>query len=287
MECQYKNGTNDTECIKCEEDYYMSNGICNKCNYQTNSMAGGTCYNYYCPGGKYNKTNYCNCNSGYINTTQNKCISCPSHCRSCYYDQSSNLAKCRACDSGYKIIDQSICISCPSHCNSCNYDQNANLTYCIACNIGYAITNQYTCISCPSYCNSCGYDGNTNSTRCFSCNSRYALSTNNECISCGEGCSSCVLRNGEIMCSKCDYNYALNGTTYKCQHCPSYCTYCHIDETNRFICDNCELDYVLNETKLCEICSSNDEIGGEGCIHCKYENRVNKCTDCRNEYLLR
>ena len=81
------------------------------------------------------------------------------------------------------------------------------------------------------------------------------------------------------MCQK----YALNGTNYKCQYCPIYCTYCHIDDTKRFICDNGDLDYVLNETKLCEFCSSNEEMGGEGCILFKYENRINKCTDCRND----
>ena len=89
----------------------------------------------------------------------------------------------------------------------------------------------------------------------------------------------------DVICTSCEYKYALDMINNKCIICPSYCTYCHLDDSNRLICDNCDPDYVLNETKLCESCTSNEEIGGEGCIHCQYENGINKCFDCRYDYI--
>ena len=362
IECRYKNGTNDVECIKCEDNFYLSNGVCNGCFYQSNSIAGGICNNYYCPGGNHNKKDYCTCNSNYVLTAQNTCIPCPNNFCPCYYDQSTNLAKCRSCPRGYALSTQGTCISCASHCYSCYYDQSSNTVKCDNCNSGYVLstkegtcipctahcsscyydlssnsakcngcdsdyalsTKEGTCISCPSTCNTCYYDINTNSAKCSSCISKYVLNSNNECIYCGAGCNNCYLNNGniwctsceesytlennkciklnvppncnnyisqrfnntdDVICTSCEYKYALDKINNKCIICPSYCTYCHLDDSNRLICDNCDPDYVLNETKLCESCTSNEEIGGEGCIHCQYENGINKCFDCRYDYI--
>ena len=359
LECRYINGTNDVECIKCENDYYLFDGKCNECYYQYYYIEGGICKNYYCPGGNHNKINYCSCYGNYALKTQNSCISCPDYCRSCYYDQransaictkcyddyiitnkgkcarcpshceyiycyydpNSNLAKCSICDRGYAITKEGACSPCPSNCIYCYTDPNTNSAKCSKCYSGYTITNEgecipcpsnciscytdpntnsakcnhcydhYTitdegkCISCSSNCNTCDYDKSTKSTICNNCLRRYVLNPKKECISCGEGCDSCKFENGQVICTICDYKYTLNYSNDKCKHCPNYCTYCHFDNDTKLICDNCDLDYVLNETKLCEFCTSNEEIGGEGCLQCKYENGINKCTDCRNDYI--
>ena len=89
----------------------------------------------------------------------------------------------------------------------------------------------------------------------------------------------------EVICTKCDKLYALDSINNKCIHCPNYCPSCLFDDSNRLICDNCDLEYVLNETKLCEGCTDNAAIGGVGCLHCKYQNGINNCTQCRNDYI--
>ena len=65
LEYRYKIGTNDVECIKCENDYYLSDGNCNGCYYQYYNIEGGIYNNYYCSGGNHNKINYCSCISNY------------------------------------------------------------------------------------------------------------------------------------------------------------------------------------------------------------------------------
>ena len=79
--------------------------------------------------------------------------------------------------------------------------------------------------------------------------------------------------------------YTLDVDNNKCLKCPSYCTTCHRDYNNIFLCDGCDYDYVLNTSKLCEPCQNNEMIGGVGCIHCKYDGQ-NKCTQCRDDYIF-
>ena len=161
-----------------------------------------------------------------------------------------------------------------------------------------------------------------NQIKCNNCVSNYVLNSNNVCVNCGVGCSFCKFQDekiiciscyedylwdgnicqkmyvpqyctnhkkerfsnkNEFVCTSCDYKFALDIKNNKCIHCLNYCTSCHLDDSNRLIYDNCDLNYVLNETKLCEFCTSNEEIGGEGCLQCKYENGINKCTDSRND----
>ena len=213
----------------------------------------------------------------------------------------------------------------PRDCFMYHYDQNKSSFICDSCNFNYVLTNQGTCIPYPSNCSKAHYDQNTNSSICDRCiNNSYALNSDNECIYCGANCNYCKFKDGKIaciycfenylwngticaqinapencythkkeifnkkneyICTRCYSNYALDSINNKCIKCPSYCQSCHFDYSKILICDNCASDYVLDETKLCEFCTSNEIIGGEGCIHCKYENGINKCTDCRNDYI--
>jgi len=99
LECQFVKGKlDDYICTKCPNEYYLSNGRCIECDYISNTSPGGTCYNYYCPGGNHNRNNYCHCYHGFVETTLNTCTPCPSHCLSCYYDPNTNLGKCSYCE---------------------------------------------------------------------------------------------------------------------------------------------------------------------------------------------
>jgi hypothetical protein len=90
----------------------------------------------------------------------------------------------------------------------------------------------------------------------------------------------------EVICTSCSSYYILDSTDNKCLDCPSHCPRCHFDNSNNFFCESCDYDYILNENELCKPCSANALIGGEGCIHCKYENNRNKCTQCRGDYIF-
>ena len=84
----------------------------------------------------------------------------------------------------------------------------------------------------------------------------------------------------------CNTNKFIPNEANKCLICPSHCIYCHFDDNNIFYCDSCDENYVLNEAKLCEACSNNIQIGGEGCVNCRYEGGRNKCLRCRSDYIF-
>ena len=218
-ECIFIDGTEDDyNCIKCKNNFYPSNGKCKECHYIHNYITGGICYNYYCPGGNHNKIDYCNCYTGYVQNSNNECISCGVGCNYCYLDNGD--PKCTSCAHSYFDLENN---------NKCQY------------------------LNVPA-----------------SCDLYIIKKFNNK---------------DEVECTKCYSYYILDKINNKCKSCPSHCPKCHFDESNRFYCDSCANNYVLNEAKLCEFCTNNIAIGGEGCIHCKYENGINKCTQCRNDYI--
>ena len=318
--CRYPPGSHESTCILCQSGYYLYNGVCYQCSYQNKIITGGICSHYYCPNSSdHNKIGICNCNYGYILTPQYTCISCPSNCEQCEYNQGA--AKCIKCLYNYALSPQNTCTHCQSNCLSCYYDQN--ILKCSICETRYALLN-YQCSSCGAHCISCNFDQNI--LKCNSCEVRYAL-LNYQCSSCGDHCLTCYFSNNntaictqcgdgyiltdkqiceylsvpahcnsyqnrrfnnrnEVICNSCYSYYTLDSTDNKCLDCPSHCTYCYLDNNNNFVCEYCDYDYVLNDNKLCEPCASNATIGGEGCIHCKYENNRNKCTQCRSDYIF-
>ena len=216
--CNYVKGSDDYICSSCQNDYYLSNGKCISCSYNSYSITNGDCYDYYCPGGHTSQQNhYCTCNYNYALNSNNECIYCGVGCNYCYLDGNGNPI-CTSCSSGYVKIGNK-------------------------CEILYK----------PDYCiyNSIERFNNLN----------------------------------EIKCESCSEGYALNKTINRCIPCPSHCTKCYFDNNNKLLCQGCNYDFVLNENKLCETCSSNIVIG-EGCINCRYENNRNKCTRCRDDYIL-
>ena len=292
LKCKFEDGTNDVKCIECANGYYLSDGVCYPCYNKPQSITDGTCYKYYCPGkSNHNTISYCGCNSYFVLTPQNTCTSCPSNCKTCYYDQSSNSGKCSKCNSGFTLTPQKTCIPCPSNCLSCDYDQSSNSAKCYECKSGFALNYIAECTSCGAYCSSC-YLENISNVICTDCYSNYILTEEKICelLNVPENCNGYQKRRfnnkNEVTCTSCLSYYTLDAINNKCLSCPSYCSRCHFDSSNQFYCDDCSNDYVLNSNKLCEFCSYNTLIGGEGCIHCIYDSGINKCTQCRNDYIF-
>ena len=259
LECKYQEGTNKDICLKCENGYYIDNGVCRQCHYNQNNIQGGYCQIYYCPDGRgidYSSKNYCNCNSGYVSTGKNTCVSCPSNCYSCIYDKNTNSGICEICQSKYIKNANNECVSCGLGCQSCDFDSNGNII-------------------------------------CLECERRYRKTENGGCKELIKP-ENCLYDKVErfkesdyTVCTKCNNYYLLNETTNICINCPSNCKGCYFDNSNqKLLCNDCDYDFVLNENKYCESCSNNEMIGGIGCIHCKYENNINKCTECRYNYTL-
>ena len=285
--CQFVPGTNNVECLQCGNGYYPSNGECYSCYNQPNSIAGGTCYYYYCPGSSnHNTRSYCSCSSNYVLTPGQTCEICPDNCIDCRYVQ--NIAKCYQCNSYYALSTQNTCTHCPSNCNSCYYDQN--ILKCSSCEERFGLLNSQ-CISCGAHCRSCSFPYNNNTAICTGCTDSYILTDKQICelLSIPANCNGYQNKRfnnrDEVICTSCYSYFTLDGENNKCLSCPNYCPRCHFDTNNIFYCDSCASDYVLDANQLCEPCANNAVIGGVGCIHCKYDGR-NKCTQCRNDYIF-
>ena len=286
LKCRFNPVTHKSECILCENGYYLSNGLCYKCGNQPKSVTGGSCYYYYCPGASnHDQFSYCTCNSNYALKPPNNCIPCDGNCNDCRYEQ--NTAKCYGCISYYTLSPQNTCTHCPSNCLSCYYDQN--ILKCSSCGVGFGISNGQ-CMSCGDQCISCEFSDNK--AICKQCGGNYILTDKNICelLSIPDHCNSYQKKRfnnkAEVVCTGCSSYYVLDAVNNKCLDCPSYCTRCHFDNSKNFFCDNCAYNYVLNTNQLCEPCANNALIGGVGCIHCKYENNRNKCTQCRYDYIF-
>ena len=315
--CNYDQNTKSTKCSACIEKYALTDqgkcescpSNCNTCHYDKNSGSTkcDSCYSYYaltdigtcqsCPNNCYSchydknsgSTKCDSCYSYYAPTDIGTCQSCPSNCYSCYYDKNSGSTKCDRCYSDYIITGQGKCESCPSNCYSCYYDNNASSVKCSVCNSNYVLNSNKECTYCGNGCSSCKLvNGEIECVSCYSYTSYVLEDKICKLLSIPLNCQSYKNQRfnskDEVICTSCPYRYTLDGTNNKCLKCPNYCTYCHLDGSERLICDGCDPDYVLNGNKTCEFCTNNIEIGGEGCIHCLYENGINKCTQCRNNY---
>ncbi|EAY19484.1 hypothetical protein TVAG_136150 [Trichomonas vaginalis G3] len=120
-----KNCQSQTECIKCEESFYLQNGKCQpKCND----------HNY---GDNHNICHECsrNCSS---------CSILPNFCTSCYEGYFLQGSICvQNCEKGYYSNSKRECVRC-----MCNCDECSSQTKCDKCSPGFS----WNGISCVSKC---------------------------------------------------------------------------------------------------------------------------------------
>ena len=208
LKCKFTDNNLNQECIQCEENYYLSNGICKNCktvsiNYMSctdcsdDSSNLSSCYCYY---------------SNYAIHENKTCSYCPEGCNYCYINE-NNIPYCLRCSSG-TFKKENECLICDTGCNSCILGDNGQ-KICTSCDPQYALFNG-TCKLCGYGCNNCIIKDGKN-TSCLSCYNNYGYNPNNEnCTYCryidylgDHGCYSCRLNNNtnKYECLECDYHY--------------------------------------------------------------------------------
>ena len=184
IKCHYEKGTYKIICDECENNYYVdpnTKAQCIKCNRR--DISGGNCN--FCP-----DKQDCYCYSNYALKNLIECVSCPSNCYSCDYNQNTGLT-CDSCNSGYSFDSNKVCSFCGNNCYRCSFDQS-NIPTCNSCLGGYRLV-EHICYPCPPNCYTCIATryGSSNQAKCTLCDSYYVLNSNNQCINCPSNCPSC------------------------------------------------------------------------------------------------
>ena len=263
----------------CSQCHYNSNGedICDRCYYGYYVNSGGTCsecYTGYINNGQCNvcgeqinaETSNCYCYDHYTLSSPITCVICNENCKKCNYDNFSKKTSCFQCNDGYTLNSQGVCVSCGENCQFCYLDNNQN-HICTSCFPGFELNENNNCLSCPENCRSCKKDSN-GILKCTSCFDYYGINDKNECKSCPAHCINCFWKSsiGEFGCSYCNkesYSYYINNYNFY------------------------KNNYIEDKDDKCVLCTSIDEIGGEGCILCsydKYGDKNYKCHSCLGEY---
>ena len=318
-ECNTK--TDKNSCKRCEKNYFLffDNSLCVPCNDNEYRQFGNFQCNGVCEEGYYNLNNICRpCSDGiencgkctyeppsfYISNDFNleyfictECISnqyklnkgqckkCQiSNCNECYYKGDETI--CDKCNTGYykkdnqcskcswnNVSEGKICEICSD--NLTNYEEKS--CYCMT---HYTEGNSKECIKCPNNCYSCEYKNNI--PKCSKCEIN--------CLECDNNCESCIKdKDDTIKCSKCKYKYGLypNNT---CGKCPENCNNCFWkEEIGEFGCSDCANPFdIIGKDDKCISCQNIDEIGGNGCAYCYYDNisldnNKYKCTRCSGD----
>ena len=246
------------------------------------------------------------------NTNLNICEKCSNNCLTC---ADNNINFCLSCNLSLINPNQILlkstgeCLSeCPLEYYS-SIDDNGNKT-CEKCNYSCSICSSYnSCVKCKDDINYVLYKEEclencpegTIKQKKISDNvedNRYKCSPcTNNCKTCYERtdfCTSCsnglILYNNEckLVCPK---GTVFNGET--CIDCPVGCSECNLlIDSNKFICNSCNIDYILIDNSICKIkqkeCLNINEFLNENnfqceecdtsCLNC-IDNKFN-CTKC-------
>jgi len=247
---------NTNECIECESNSVLHDGICKE----------------KCPKGHY--------------LVGTDCKDCSKNCESCTDNQSCNICddgfflkngKCvDDCKDGYRVENNEKCVKCTTNCKECNADQ------CLICVVGKVLlegvcvdvcsaetyNNNGICEPCSQGCLLC-----ETKDICDKCQDNMAINSVGECVTdCGSG------------------KTFLNGHCVKCKH-PD-CKMC--EKENPENCDKCKSLYTHEDTctdecpegmvedvvkKVCVDCDPT-------CKECKSNTEVNICTECHEPMIL-
>ena len=242
-------------CIKCIEQYFLSEDNCctneEKCQYGD----GNTALCNYCYSGYY------------LDNKDKKCkIQDKEEFKHCEIFE--NGYGCLECESGYYIGGDLKC----SKAQNCKESQNEE---CIECKEGFYLGKDNRCSSIEH----CIYSGGL--FECEECEDGYYYSMHSkECLKSEGNFENCKISTFvEDQCSLCKDNYYLNKTDYLC--------YDNTDKEGKFYkcdftdyngdkCDKCIKGYYLSS-------------GDEKCItvsNCKYSKNENECNVCDDTYCL-
>ena len=207
---------NELKCTSCEESFGLLNYRCSSCGehckscnfpYNNNTAICTECKDSYILTDKQ----IC------------ELLSIPEHCNNYQKKRFNNRDEviCTSCSYYYTLDgDNNRCLSCPSYCTRCHFD-NSNNFYCDNCASDYVLNTNQLCEPCASNaiiggvgCIHCKYDGRNKCTQCRNdyifINNDYACKLPSE-INLNVSCYEAIrLENGQYSCVKCrNINYAL------------------------------------------------------------------------------
>ena len=190
-------------------------------------------------------------------------MSIPQHCNNYQNKRFNNRDEviCTSCNSYYVLdTENNRCLSCPSHCPNCYFDNN-NIFYCSSCSSDYVLNANQLCEPCANNamiggvgCIHCKYDGRNKCTQCrndyifiindYACKLPSEINLNSTCFEAKR------LDNGQYSCLKCrNNNYALinrfNSTTdcYPSENELANCVIGYEDEYQNLTCTTCLYNY--------------------------------------------
>ena len=211
-------------CDRCNDGYYIENGICNKCSTENCKV----CDNDIC----------FQCLSGFSLSNENVCETNSELAETCDQIMPNNVG-CAICAEGY-YRDGLTCVPCHESCQSCIKGDE-----CILCKENYFQDQQSLSINQTCF----HYDNLTNcisktSKGCELCEEGFYLSTS-RCFECHENCTTC---SNDKTCLTCAEDYIWKyGTNSECiyvddvKHC--------LNATENSTCSSCEIGYELDPTQ--------------------------------------
>ncbi|KRX04449.1 Insulin-like growth factor binding protein, N-terminal [Pseudocohnilembus persalinus] len=302
------------ECVQCGEGFFLSGGMCKKCEFPCASCEGGAKECLSCLGESNRDEESCECGGKFFENDEGFCQEIPSQ-EGCLYPcdtcegESGKWGVCESCLEGERDLERNcecregyfdngvVCQSCSSSCRECQ-DSPDN---CVSCESGYVV-NQGTCYLCAAYMVACTECSSTYT--CTECEPGFYLNSAERCSQCPENCNECSNSNTCLSCAdegenrvppeqgcgclpgfiqqngKCvDANGNCADGQYQdqsgvCQNCTEGCSSC-----NSVYCLTCDSGYIFVNYQ-CYKCSL---YGKEGCNSCS---DLYTCTNCDYGYYL-
>ncbi|XP_016148018.1 proprotein convertase subtilisin/kexin type 5-like [Sinocyclocheilus grahami] len=246
-----------THCIRCEDSFYINDGVCNKLE---------------CGEGEVEDPEYDDCMS--CEEGCNKCVLYnPKHCLSCiagYYKFEEGCYKhCPA--KTYTVEETMSCVSCEHDCVSCDEDE------CYWCESDLFLSDGKCVRECPD-----GFYSDEDSQECEECHSdcrKCSGPEDSDCDSCSDGFT---LENGACVPEQdvCPAQTYLTDDG-ECEDCHSSCESCWGETKTQ--CNTCVKGRYLNADQMCVVRCPTGGFGSKESGHC--ETCPQGCAQCQDEQL--
>ncbi|ELP92212.1 protein serine/threonine kinase, putative [Entamoeba invadens IP1] len=204
-------------CLVCDDDFYLDNGNCTKCNTKCTKCVSSSDICTECINGTIRVNNECET----VFDLEGICL------------EFNKYGGCTKCNSEY-FVSESSCKRCLSPCGQCLSESR-----CITCVSGFYIAENENCVELSTLTNCRSSQTNLG---CVSCEDGYYLE-NKKCTKCSASCSLC---NSYTNCFQCGNNKIVEGglcvdrknINFCVEITSSYCTKCQFwyspssDKTN-------------------------------------------------------
>ena len=237
-------------CDVCDEDFYLTKGICNSFNYCEEVGENNECKK---------------CINGYYPAIYGGCTTE----KNCYHGD-KDLGICLQCNEHY-------CIDFKD--GKCKYNLDDNeLKYCqiadgkcTKCEEGYELSQDGKC-SFSKHC----FESDLG--LCYECEDNYYLGLDNRCTD----IEHCAYSDENQVCLECDEKYFYNKVDKNCTPAEGKFEHCKSGNFTDY-CDTCQKDYYLSGKDF--LCYDNTQPGPF--YKCAYsDSNQERCTGCIDDYYL-